>query len=184
MHNFLSSLFKDENPVNWAVVITSVILGYIAWIHKPDDTISIHYFVIFLIASILIIAKISFFAFKLHINNLQLSKEKEELTRISLPKIISFHETNNRKIIVSTKSPLFTVGLLVTIVYRHGDSGGYEESLCTGKVGHIQTDADIMQIYVNINDQYFQNEIEIKQIFNLNSAIKNLKIYLGQIQEG
>lgn len=183
MGSFFKKFVEGENPVNWTVVISSIVLGYIAWLHNPNDTISIHYFVMVIILSMLLISKLAFFAFSLHVKNSLLLQKNEELIHMSLPKIISLQEYKKHKIIVSTKSALFTVGLVVTIVYRHEDSGGYEEPLCIGKIGHIQNDTNIMQIYLYIDELYSQNEKRIKLIFESNSSIENLKIYLGQIEE-
>lgn len=183
MYSFLKKFCEGENPVNWAVVITSIVLAYIAWLHNPNDTVSIHYFVMVIIISILLIAKFAFFAFSLHVKNALLLQRNDELVHMSLPKIISFQEYKKHKIIVSTKSALFTVGLVVTIAYRHEDSGGYEEPLCTGKIKHIQGDTNLMQIYLHADELYLQNEKRIKMIFESNTSIGNLKIYLGQIEE-
>ena len=183
MYTFFQSIMKGENPVNWAITIASISLGFIAWLHQPTDTVSIHYLIIAVIFALLTIAKLSFFAFTTHKENIFLKTKNIELLDASLPKIKSYLEQSGKNIIVATKSPLFTVGTVVTIVYAHHDKGGYEQPLCTGRIGHIQSEHSIMQIYIDDNDIFKKNKIFIKSASTVKESFINFKIYPGIMRE-
>lgn len=183
MGNFLGNFFKGENPINWAIAIASLAVALVAWWHHPTETISIHYALIFGLISFILITKLGFLAYSLSKINFELQTKNEQLLDATIPRIVSFHEQTNKEIFIATKSPLFPIGILVTIVYTFPDYEGYERPLCTGQVKHIQMDSPIMQIYINRNLQYENNKQLMHELLSTRGNINNFKVYPGEIRE-
>ncbi|MGG3802522.1 hypothetical protein [Metabacillus fastidiosus] len=131
-------------------VIASIVLSVTLWVNTPDKNISLIYFLIMSIMSILIIITL-ISALLIALNNQSLIPKIENVIRTKKEEVICLLE----------KSTLFSHGISVSFYYT--DEHNFEQLICIGTVINIQENGIIQ---VKIEDYFDVHEDIIVKLKN------------------